>query len=54
MQKKSGYLIAVIANLISLLLVLALLSILWEIQDYIGVVLALIVLTGSFYFLKKS
>ena len=54
MQKKSGYLIAMISNFISLLLILALMWILWEIQDYIGVFLALAVFSGSSYFRKKA
>jgi hypothetical protein len=54
MQKKFGYFLAMIANLISLLLVIVLLWIMGEIQAYVGTFLALIALSGSFYFWKKS
>jgi hypothetical protein len=54
LKKTSGYLFALFANITSLFLVLALLWILGEIQDYIGVIMALIVLFGSISQWKKD
>jgi hypothetical protein len=54
LQRRSGYLMAVCVNLFSLLLVLALLWLRGEVQAYVGVVLALVALAGSGYFVVRG
>jgi CHASE2 domain-containing sensor protein len=54
MKQKFGYLLAMIANLISLLLVIALVFLMGEIQAYIGTLLALLALVGSFYYWRNQ
>jgi hypothetical protein len=53
-QIKVGYIFAIIANLISLLLVIALLWMKGEIQAYIGTLLATLALSGSLYYWRKN
>jgi len=51
---KSGYLLALLANLASLVFILVLAWMLREIQALVGVLIGLMVTAGSLYFWKKA
>jgi ABC-type proline/glycine betaine transport system permease subunit len=53
LQTKFGYLLATIANFISLILVLILLWMMGKSQAYVGTLLALLALVGSFYYWRN-